>query len=67
MGVEQTRREAVEEIEQSGHENHDGRRDGHSGGDEKDGQAARNEVAAGDGVGNMLLEAHFCVFSGVQR
>ncbi len=59
--------ETVEKVEKSGHENHNGRFDGHSRCDKQDGKAARNQVAAGDGVGDMLLEAHFVCFYALQR
>ena len=65
--MEQSGEKAVQEIEKSGHENHNGRLDGHSRCEEQDGKAARNQVAAGDGVGDMLLEAHFVSFYALQR
>jgi hypothetical protein len=48
----------VQEVEKPSHENHDGCLDGHVMGEKQDGQASRNEIATGDGVGDMLLEVH---------
>lgn len=57
--MELSRGKAVQEVEKAGHENHDSRLDGHVVGEKQDGQTARDEVAAGDGVWNVLFEAHF--------
>ena len=44
------------------HENHESRLDGHAFGEKQDGQTTRNQVAASDGVGDMLFYAHFATF-----
>lgn len=58
LDVEQSRREAVEEIEDARDDNHQGSLDRHTGGDEQDRQTAREQVAARDSVGNVLFNAH---------
>ena len=57
--MEQTCRKTVKEVEKTSHEKHDSRLDGHAAGDKKDGKAARDQVAAGDGVGEVLFDGHF--------
>ena len=56
--MEQSGGKTVQEIEKPGHENHQRRLDGHVLGEKQDGQTARHEVAASEGVGNMLFEVH---------
>ena len=56
MRLEQPCGKAVEEVEETCHENHDSRLDGHAAGDEEDGHATRDEVAASEGVGDVMLE-----------
>ena len=58
VGVKQSGKKAIQEVEQPGHEDHQGRRYGSPRSNEKDGDAARKQVAAGDGVGDMAFEAH---------
>ena len=59
MGVEQTSRETVEEIELAGNKDHDGSRHWHPRKGKQDREAARDQVAASDRVRNMLFYAHF--------
>ena len=59
MRLKQPCAKTIEEVEETCHKDHDGCLDRHTAGDEKDRQATRNEIAAGDGVGDMLFEGHF--------
>ncbi len=59
MGVKKPGKKTVEEIKNTGHENHKSSLDGHARGDKQDGKTTRQQVAAGDDVGNVLLDVHW--------
>ena len=56
--MEQACSKTVLEVEKPSHENHDGSLDRHVMGEKQDGEAPRNEVATGDGIGYVLLDGH---------